>query len=110
MFFLIVFLILALIVAVLAVAFAIQNPTVIPITFLIWGVEGPVTLVLLVAYLAGIITMLLILLPGIIRRGRKIATLNKKIKDLAKTLPEEEKKEKEKEKVKAEAETEEQEA
>jgi putative membrane protein len=102
MFFLVVFLVLALIVAVLAVAFAIQNPTVIPITFLIWGIEGPVTLVLLVAYLAGLITMLLILLPGIIRRSRKISVLNKKIKELAKTLPEEEKKEKEKPKVEAE--------
>jgi putative membrane protein len=102
MFFLVVFLVLALIVAVLAVAFAIQNPTVIPITFLIWDVEGPVTLVLLVAYLAGLITMLLILLPGIIRRSRKISVLNKKIKELAKTLPEEEKKEKEKPKVEAE--------
>jgi putative membrane protein len=93
MVFFVMLLILALLIAVLAVFFALQNPTVVPISFLIWHFEGSVALVLLAAYLLGAVSVVLVLLPGIVRRGRKIAVQNKKIKELAKTLPVDEEKE-----------------
>lgn len=83
----IILLILALIFAIAAVIFAIQNPALITVTFLLWEVEGTTTIVLLIAYGAGLLTMLLLLLPGIIRTRIRLAGQDKKIKDLAKSLP-----------------------
>lgn len=84
---LVVLLILALLIAILAVVFALQNTAVITVTFFIWTFEQSIALVLLFAYLAGALSMMLLILPSIIKNRRKITVQNKKIKDLAKTLP-----------------------
>ena len=86
----IVFLVLGLIIAISAIIFALQNPDIVTVTFLAWDFEQSLALVMLIAFVAGVVTLALVLLPGIIKRSRRIAVQNKRIKELAKTLPQDE--------------------
>ncbi|HVN56003.1 MAG TPA: lipopolysaccharide assembly protein LapA domain-containing protein [Anaerolineaceae bacterium] len=61
------FVILALIVAALAVVFALQNPTTVTVTFLIWSFQGSLALILLGAVAIGLLICLLATSPGLIR-------------------------------------------
>lgn len=80
------FLILALIIVTLVAIFAIQNAHVVTINFLIWHFEGSLVLFLLSFFAAGLITALLLTLPGRLKRRRayeeKIHTLER---DVART-------------------------
>jgi len=86
----IVFLVLGLIIAISAIIFALQNPAIVTVSFMAWQFEQSLALVLLIAFMAGALTLGLVLLPGIIKRSRRIAVQNKRIKELAKTLPQDE--------------------
>lgn len=72
----------ALIIAILAVILAFQNTAIILVTFLIWKFEGSLVLVLLLAFIMGVIASLLILLPRIIKKGLITFNQKKKIKEL----------------------------
>ncbi|MDP3991275.1 MAG: LapA family protein [Candidatus Nealsonbacteria bacterium] len=74
--------IVALIIAILAVILAFQNTAIILVTFLIWKFEGSLALVLLLAFIMGVIASLLILLPRIIKKGLVASNQKKKIKEL----------------------------
>ena len=64
----------ALIIAILAIVFALQNADVILVTFLVWKFEGSLALVLLLAFVTGVIASLLILLPKTMKKGQKKET------------------------------------
>jgi len=80
--------IVALIIAVLAVIFALQNTGIILITFLAWKFDGSLALVLLLAFILGVITSLLVLLPRIIKKSIIAFKQKKENKELKEKLEE----------------------
>lgn len=78
----------ALIIAILAVVFALQNADIILVTFLIWKFEGSLALVLLLTFILGFITGLLIILPKLIKRSFMISNQEKKLEESQKKLAE----------------------
>ena len=88
----VVFLAIALVMAIAAVIFALLNTDPITVSYLFGEITGSETVVLLVAYGAGALTMLIMLLPGIIKVRFRLRKQGKQIKDLAKPFIEEEKK------------------
>ncbi|MFH1575455.1 MAG: LapA family protein [Candidatus Nealsonbacteria bacterium] len=59
----------ALIIAIIAVLFALQNASIILISFLAWQFQGSLALVLLLTFALGFITGLLIILPKLIKKS-----------------------------------------
>jgi uncharacterized integral membrane protein len=72
-----IYLLIAAIIAILAVIFALQNAIPITVTFLIWQVESSLALILIVAFIAGLITSFL---GTALSRIRRIRTGNSKKK------------------------------
>lgn len=88
----VVLLIIGLIVAVLAVVFALSNPAPTVVTFLFWHTgEVSLALVLLVTFALGALVAVLVLLPGIIRRGTQLRGLKKKVGQMDKLVNKDEK-------------------
>jgi putative membrane protein len=81
-------LILALLVAVVAVIFALQNPTAITVSFLVWKFDQSLALILLLALALGVIIGLLTILPSVIRSKWQLSARKKKIDALEKSLQE----------------------
>lgn len=77
-----VFLILALIIAILAVIFAVQNVTLITISFFAWNIQTSLAVALLVALGAGVLITLLVSVPGRIKGGWNSASQKKKFSTL----------------------------
>lgn len=75
-------LILAMIIAVLAVIFALQNSVPIVINFLPWEFQGSLALILLITLVLGVLIGLLVSVPSIFRRSRRISHQTKIIEDL----------------------------
>jgi lipopolysaccharide assembly protein A len=70
-------------IAVLAVIFALQNAIPITVSFLIWQVESSLALILIMAFIAGLITSFLFNTLTRIRRTSSVSgqnTLNEEIK------------------------------
>jgi putative membrane protein len=82
-------LILALIIAIVAVFFALENPTMVTISFFGYAVEGSVALFILISMGIGLLLGLLFMLPGRIRSGLSNARNRKKIGSLEASLDEE---------------------
>ena len=62
-----IFIVLALIIAIVAVVFAVQNTSVVTVSFLVWSFDGSLALVLLATLLVGVLISLLASTPGLIR-------------------------------------------
>jgi len=82
-------LILALIVAILMVFFALENPTMVTLSFFGYAVKGSVALFILVAMGIGLLLGMLLMLPGRIKSGLSNARNRKKIGSLEASLDEE---------------------
>jgi len=78
----IVTLILALILAIIAAIFAIQNPTEVTVKFLTWDplITGSLALILMIAYGIGVVTGVLLMLPGAIKNRAQIMLEKRKSK------------------------------
>ncbi len=87
-------------IVVLAVIFAVQNPNVVQVSFLVWKANAPLALALLVAFILGFILGLLILASGLIKRGLLASKLGKRVKELEEALEKKERKEEEEQKKK----------
>ncbi len=84
--------VLGLLVGGVAVIFALQNVAIVAVTFFRWQVQGSLAVILLLAVSAGIVTALLIVLPGAIdnyfsyrhlqKENAKLAELLRKQKEL----------------------------
>ena len=59
--------------AALATLFAVQNAQQIKISFLGWYFEGPLVIVLLLTFMAGVITAYSAILPGYLRKSRELS-------------------------------------
>ncbi|MBU4274643.1 LapA family protein [Patescibacteria group bacterium] len=66
------FVIVILVVAILAVIFALQNVNIIFVNFLIWKLEGSLSLILLLTFVLGFIVGLLVLSPKLLKRKSDI--------------------------------------
>jgi uncharacterized integral membrane protein len=75
-------LVIALFIAVLAVIFALQNTVPVVVNFLPWEFQGSLALVLLLTLALGVIVGLLVSVPSIIRRSRRISHQQKIIENL----------------------------
>lgn len=70
-------LILSILLAVLAVIFALQNPDSTYVNLGMWRLEGSTALVLIVTFGIGVLVGLLATLPSLIRRNRRVKTLER---------------------------------
>ena len=67
----------ALIVSIFAVIFALQNPTIVPLHFIIWDFEQPLALFLLIAIAVGAFIISILTIPGWLK-GRKQQSKHRK--------------------------------
>lgn len=81
-------LILALVFAIFAVIFALQNPTVVQVSFLTYQGEWALALLILVSVGVGILIGILVMLPGVLRRAWTVGILRRKVNELEKALQE----------------------
>ena len=79
-----IYLILALIITIFAVVFSFQNPFPIIVYFINWQVKSSLTIILIITFIAGILTSFLIATISKIKRMRVIAKQKKKIVELTK--------------------------
>ena len=79
-------LLLALTFAVLAVIFALQNPTIVTVSFFGYSVDGSLALFILIAVIVGILIGVLVMVPGTIRHSLELRNHRKRIGDLEKSL------------------------
>jgi len=82
------FLVLALLIAILAVILALQNPVGVTVTFLAWKFESSLALVLLVAFVLGVVLALVTLVSAVIRKNWTISSQKKKIAQLERSSQE----------------------
>ena len=79
-------LILALVIAIVMVFFALENPMLVSVSFFGYAVEGSLALFILIAMGVGLLTGVLIMLPGRIRSGLSNRRSRKKIGELESSL------------------------
>jgi uncharacterized integral membrane protein len=80
------FIITALIIAILAIIFALQNASIIVISFLAWQFQGSPAMILLLAFVLGSTVSLLLVLPKLVKGSFTISGQKKKIEELQKEL------------------------
>ncbi len=80
---------LALLIALLAVVFALQNATMVTITFLAWQFQGSLALLLLLTLAVGFLIGWLAAMPSVVRHRLDKSGLRKQIAALQETLEEE---------------------
>jgi len=80
----IVTLVLALLLALAAAVLAIQNNQPVNISFFAWQADGGLALFLIIAYFAGLLTGVLLVLPGSVVNRTKLALANRKLDSIAK--------------------------
>ena len=76
----------ALIVSIFAVMFALQNPTVVPMHFIIWDFEQPLTLYLLISIIAGAFIISILTIPSAIKNRQARNRHRKEVADLEDNL------------------------
>jgi uncharacterized integral membrane protein len=81
-----IFLLIAALIAVLAVIFALQNAVPITVSFLFWQVKSSLALILIVAFIAGLITSFLFNILSNIKRNRATASQEKEIEETKKEV------------------------
>jgi uncharacterized integral membrane protein len=70
----------ALIIIVVAALFALQNSQVIQVGFFLWRFEGPLVMVLLVTFAAGILAGWLAAIPSGWKKSRQLAELKRELR------------------------------
>ncbi|NLF49653.1 MAG: LapA family protein [Leptolinea sp.] len=77
-----IFLILALVIAIIAVLFALQNVTIVTISFFIWNAQVSLAVALLIALGLGVIISALVSIPERVKSGWKSSRKNKNLSSL----------------------------
>jgi len=77
-----IFLILAVLLAIIAVIFAVQNVTVVSISFFVWSIDVSLAVALLIALGAGVLITLLLSIPGKVKDSLNSAAGKKKYTSL----------------------------
>lgn len=81
-----IFTLFALVVAIVAVVFASQNATPVLVQFLGWQAQASMALILLLTFALGVVFGLLVSVPPMIGRMRKIAQLKRQVNEQAHNL------------------------
>lgn len=81
-----IFLLIAALIAVFAVIFALQNAVPITVSFLFWQVESSLALILIMAFIAGVVTSLLFNMLSIIKKFRAANPKGKQVKETKKEV------------------------
>lgn len=77
-----VFLVFALLIALVAVVFAVQNTTMVTISFLVWNFNHSLAVIILITIFTGVLISILMSAPGWIKNRLTLANLRKKNKEL----------------------------
>ena len=77
-----IFIAVALILALLVTVFAVQNNQPTPISFLFWGIEGSLALVLMITLVLGIVIGVLLMAPGSVRSRLQVGDLQRSVHSL----------------------------
>ena len=72
----------ALILALLVTVFTVQNNQSIPISFLLWSIQGSLALVLMTTLVFGNLIGLLLMAPGSIRNRLQVSSLQRTVREL----------------------------
>jgi len=80
------FLFLALLIAAVLVLFAVQNATVVTLSFLTFHFVGSLAFILVVVFAAGFLAGVLMSVPSILRKGSAVREQKKKVKQLEEAL------------------------
>ncbi|WP_022852889.1 LapA family protein [Thermodesulfatator atlanticus] len=86
-----IYLILAAVLGIFIAVFAIQNAAPVTVKFLVWQFESSLAVLIIIAILAGMLLVLLISIPGRIKRRKELFDKQRKIRELEKKLKELEK-------------------
>ncbi|MDB9313680.1 LapA family protein [Spirulina sp. CS-785/01] len=81
-------LVLAFIIAALAIIFALQNPDYITVDFLMWQLEAPLALLLLIILALGVTIALLCALPTYFRKQARLSRQKRQLKEVEHNLSE----------------------
>ena len=76
----------ALIVSIFAVMFALQNPTIVPLNFIVWSFEEPLALFLLISLAVGALIISVLTIPGWLKSRKQIGRHNKEVAELEDNL------------------------
>jgi uncharacterized membrane protein YciS (DUF1049 family) len=80
------FLFLALLIAAVLVLFAVQNATVVTLSFLTFHFVGSLAFILVVVFAAGFLAGILMSVPSILRKGSALREQKRKVKQLEEAL------------------------
>ncbi len=80
------FVVAAIVIAFFAIAFALQNNRLVTINLLIWQSQGSLAIVLLSTLAIGVLIGLLVLIPGLLKRGWRISRTERQSADLESQL------------------------
>ncbi|GBD98277.1 hypothetical protein BMS3Abin07_00288 [bacterium BMS3Abin07] len=80
------FMFLALIITLIIAIFAIQNLTVVSLSFIVWKFSGPLASILAITFAAGIFAGIFLLLPAWWRKSKEGRTRKRRIHELEKEL------------------------
>ncbi len=83
-----IYLVLAAVLGIFISVFAIQNAAPVTVKFIFWQFESSLAVLIILAILAGMILILLLSLPGRIKRRKELYDKQKKIRELEKRLKE----------------------
>ena len=70
----------ALVIVVIAAIFALQNAQVVQVGIFLWRFEGPLVLILLITFAAGILAGWLAAIPSTWKRSRQLAELKRELR------------------------------
>jgi lipopolysaccharide assembly protein A len=79
-----VYFIIGIIVAVIAIIFALSNAVPVSVSFLVWEFEASLAIILLIAFLVGVLVALIMLVPTMWRKSRHISKQSKMVDELQK--------------------------
>ena len=77
-------LLLAMMIAIVVVLFAVQNASIVTLSFLSFHLEGSLAFIIVVVFSAGLIAGMLMMLPSVLRKSMALHEQKKKVKEFEK--------------------------
>jgi len=80
------FIVLALLIAIAIVVFALQNSSMITISFLAFHYNGSLALTLIIVFTLGLLSGILISIPSLLRKGSQLREHKRRVRQLEETM------------------------
>ena len=81
------FAILALLIATSLILFALQNSAMITVSFLSFHYNGSLALILVVVFISGLVSGILVSIPSLLRKGSVVREQKRRVKQLEERMP-----------------------